>query len=213
MRTMQLQKLAGLALSLALLPASGCCSLARLFCGPDKTDWVPIDFTTPEGAVRTLLEALRRDDPDVVYRCLSHGYRKQHGIDSAVAQILWPKIREQAPGLHVAGYATVPDARRLGPDRARVDLDIEGRALVVELVRQRATQVRWQRPGSAPLEKGSSVPDFTPLIDLGGEDGRMRVQITFEVNTSSDPEAILQDLVAAGLLAEWKVDRLEMPNP
>ncbi|MBL8754505.1 MAG: hypothetical protein JNK15_14470 [Planctomycetes bacterium] len=199
---------------LALVPTGGCCSLARLFCGPDKTPWVSVDFTTPERTVRTLLEALRRDDPEVVYECLSHGFRSQKGIDSATAQIVWPKIRAEAPGLHVAGYADVPTSQRLGPDRARIDLDIEGRALVVELVRQRATQVRWQRAGQAPMEKGAVVTDFAPLLDLDDdEDGRLRVQITFEVKSSSDPAAILGDLAVAGLVAEWKVDRLAMATP
>lgn len=61
-----------------LLPLSGCCSLSRLFCGPDKSPWVPIDYSTPEATVRVLLEAIRRDEPSVVYESLAGGILLAH---------------------------------------------------------------------------------------------------------------------------------------
>ena len=119
-----------------VLPLAGCCTIARGLCGPDRTPWVQVDFATPEATARTFLEALRRDDPDVVYRCLSHECRKRMGIDGLAAQLAWTEVRRQHPYLHVAGYATVPAAERLAADRARVQRDVVGAAVVVELVRQ-----------------------------------------------------------------------------
>ena len=45
MNTLRLS--AALAALPLLLAASGCCSLARLFCGPDTSAWLPIDYATP----------------------------------------------------------------------------------------------------------------------------------------------------------------------
>ncbi len=199
-------------LLLLVLPAGGCCSMARLFCGPDKTPWVPIDFSTPEKSVRTLLEALRRDDPERVYECLSHRYRDELKIDNGLTQLAWPKIREQNPGLHVAGYAEVPAATRIDADRARIELNVEGYPLVLELVRQRSWQVQWQRDGGPELAKGEVVPTFTKVASgKSDEDGRVQMQITLDLKTSADPDELLRDLQRGGLFAEWKVDRMSSP--
>ena len=121
-----------LAMATAALPMAGCCSLARLFCGPDESPWVSVDYQTPQLAVQTFLEALRRDDPEIVYLSMSEAFRNRLGVDSSTTQMAWPKIREMNPGLHVAGYAKVPEPTILGKDRARVPLEIEeiGRAHV-----------------------------------------------------------------------------------
>ena len=122
-------------LLLLLLPLHGCCSMARLFCGPDRTKWVPVDHASPEAAVRTLLEALRRDDPEMVYLSLSTAYQQRLHLDHATAQLAWARFTEANPGLHVAGYAKVPAAVRHGADRASMSLSIEGHELRVHLVR------------------------------------------------------------------------------
>src|SRR5688572_13889449 len=102
-----------------VLPLSGCCSLARFFCGPDTTPWVSVRFETPRLAVMTLLEALRRDDPEIVYVSFSQRYQRHHAIDVTTFKILWPRIREENQGLlFLAGYAQVPEPSRLGPDHA-----------------------------------------------------------------------------------------------
>jgi hypothetical protein len=201
-----------LVLFLLCAPTSGCCSLARLFCGPDTSPWISVDYTTPERSVRTLLEALRRDDPQVVYDCLSNRYRDELQIDSGTTQLAWPKLREQNPGLHVAGYAEVPASTRLADDHARITLDIEGHALVVDLVRQRSWQVHWQRAGGPPFAKGAAIPTFATVAQGNStDDGRVQLQITLDVKSSAAPDELLRDLQRAGIVAEWKVDRLAMP--
>lgn len=196
------------------LPASGCCSLARWFCGPDRSPWVSIDYRTPELATRTLLEALRRDEPEVVYASLSHGYRDRLGLDQATTVLAWQRVRADNPGLHVAGYAEVPTATATGPDRARVALRIEGRRVDIDLVRQRKWEVRWRRPSGTLAEPGANLPSFAAWAAVGtGERDRtatLRLQpFTFAVGADlPDADAI----EFAGLVAEWKVDDISMPS-
>lgn len=156
-----------LALSALLaLPLGGCCSFARFFCGPDRSPWVSVDHSSPESTVRTFLEALRRDDPDVVYDCLSDEYRDRLGIDKMVVQAAWDRFRAANPGLHVAGYAEVPAAQRTSPDRAVVTLDVEGIPFGVQLVRLDRWVVRYERPqepGKQPFPPGrfvQALPSF-----------------------------------------------------
>lgn len=161
--------------ALLCLPMQSCCSLARLFCGPDKSEWVSVRFDTPELAVRTFLEALRRDDPSVVYKCLSEPFRAELGIDQDTAVVIWPKLRDRYPGLHVAGYAEVPDAKRVGANAAVVDLEIEGQPFQVELIRQCQWQVRFRREGlTGPKAIGefgkqagnaADLLNVTPIMD------------------------------------------------
>src|SRR5262245_30454488 len=87
---------------LLLLPLSGCCTFARFFCGPDTTPWVSVRFETPRLAVQTLLEALRRDDPQIVYVSLSQRYLKELKVDLLTWDVAWPRIRDENAGLHVA---------------------------------------------------------------------------------------------------------------
>lgn len=153
---------------LLAVPLGGCCSFARFFCGPDRTPWVSVDHSSPESTVRTFLEALRRDDPDVVYDCFSNDYRVRLGIDKMAVQVAWDRFREANPGLHVAGYAEVPVAQRPSPDRAIVSLDVEGIPFEVQLVRIDRWVVRYERPqepGKPPFPPGRFVQ---PLQSFAG---------------------------------------------
>ncbi len=67
---MSTRQIAILALVLAL-PASGCCSLAQLFCGPDDSEWPQIDFRTPRAGLATFMNAVLKDDCQVIYDSLA----------------------------------------------------------------------------------------------------------------------------------------------
>ncbi len=201
---------------------SGCCSLARLFCGPDRTPWISVDFGAPEATVRTLLEALRRDDPETVYFCLSNDFRARLGVDAMTAQLAWPRIREQNPGLHLAGYADVPEPTRRGLDRAAFLLDVEGTAVEVALVRESYYLVRYARvlrgaDGSVafgpPGEVGASIPSFEGFAEVEVVDDRVddRSRVTLAPLTFGHPgfDAIPLDQVErVGLERRWKIDAI-----
>lgn len=133
----------------AALPLTGCCSVARAWCGPDRSPWISVEFRTPELAARTLLEALRRDEPQVVYDALADELRAQLGVDGLAIELAWPKIKQQVPYLHVAGYAEVSPAV-LGPggDTATIAVEFDGRRLQMALVRQAYWELRYRRPGA-----------------------------------------------------------------
>lgn len=202
-------------------PAGGCCTLARLFCGPDRTPWVSVDFATPERTVRTLLEALRRDDPEIVYLSLSSDFRDRLGVDSQSAKLAWPKIREQNPGLHLAGYAEVPPAVRRAPDRADVRLDVEGQAIEIELVREAYWLVRYERPGDEPGtygppgECGGKLDSFVgsarvePIDDPDTDRSRL-VLAPFRFEHFGHDAIPLENIDAAGLERRWKIAALRL---
>jgi len=138
------------ALVLALLaalcvPCQGCCTLARLFCGPDKSPWVPISYDTPEATRRTCLEAIRRDGPTEVYHCLAPSYIRAQGLDNLQMTAGWERLREQVPNLHMAGYAEVPAAPTQRADGGvTYELDLYGKTLRVDLVRLAYRSVRYR---------------------------------------------------------------------
>lgn len=144
----------------------GCCSLSRLFCGPDRTAWVPQRYDTPRHTAQTLFEALRRDDPDVLYLCLDRSYRQRLGIDSLTMRLAWERFREQNPGLHVAGYSEVPEPTRLHADRATVAIDVAGRAVELDLARRAYWELRYLVPGSPPGEPGGELTSFAERAQI-----------------------------------------------
>jgi hypothetical protein len=215
-----------------VVPASGCCSLARLFCGPDKSKWVSVDHSRPEATVQTLLEALRRDDPEQVYWTLSSALRARLGLTSLNIQVAWQTFREQYPWLHVAGYADVPAARRLGEDAARIEFEIEGYTVVVDLVRTTQWFVHYRRPAFVPDDP--ERVDATRFGSLGSPGQYVEPGVPLFTLTAdeTDPKStlVLRPLVfahegldelspgeieAAGFRREWKIDhidRLQLPD-
>lgn len=204
---------------LAALPLGGCCSFARFFCGPDRTPWISVDYASPESAVRTMLEALRRDDPDIVYESLSDGYRQRHGLDLMSVQVFWQRFRDANPGLHVAGYAQVPTAERPAADRAVVRLEVEGHRLEVQLVRQDSWLVRYARPqvpGKEPFPPGEAtqrIESFTGFVrvDADGDPDAERSRVDLaplrvqHAGVELTPDAI----EAVTLQRAWKIADLQ----
>ena len=204
---------------LLLLPLSGCCSLSRFFCGPDTTPWVSVRFETPRLAVQTLLEALRRDDPEIVCLSFSLAYRKQLGFDMLIARRMWPTIREQNPGLHVAGYAEVPEPTRIDADRACVTIDVEGHQIGIQLVRECWSEVRYTRPQGMPAgEQNLPVPSFdgwasVERIDDPNHDRSRLVLRPLTFDHEGLPSVTLGDIEHAALTHKWKINDVQLLNP
>lgn len=194
-----------------LLPLSGCCSLARYFCGPDRTSWVSVDYSTPELAVKTVLEALRRADPEVLYDSLSDRYRDQLGITNLTLQVGWERFQEANPGLHVAGYATVPPPRMVGEDRAEFTLDVEGTPVDVRVVRRRKCSVVFRSDSGALLEKGDQVASFAGLATSVPEADKVRSRVTIgplTVKHGNRDDLPLERIESAGIETVWRIDAI-----
>lgn len=198
--------------ALLALPLQSCCSLARLFCGPDKSEWVSARFDTPELTVRTFLEALRRDDPGVVYDCLSGPLRAHLGINKGTTKLIWPKLREEVPGLHLAGYATVPLSTRLENGTAMVELEVEGRPVPIELMRESHWEVRYSRPGKtgslANAQRGRQVANVADYVAVTPTSKYQTSIVTFtspKFEHPGDYEIPPEDIQAVVLEQTWRI--------
>ncbi|MCK5943799.1 MAG: hypothetical protein KAI24_17575 [Planctomycetes bacterium] len=195
-----------LALSLlcfSALPLGGCCSIARAWCGPDRSPWVSVDFSTPERAVRTLLEALRRDQPEVVYDALSDDLRDRMGFDGMTLELAWPQVKERYPYLHVAGYADVP-AATVRDNEAVVQVDVEGNRLAIGLVRQCYWELRYQRPGE-------NVPDNARAARSGRRLDSLMGVVEVQLDEESEFDRSLVALLPQAVLHQ-NVDEIPISN-
>lgn len=150
------------ALLLACLPLPGCCTLARFFCGPDTSPWVPIEYGSPRATLATFLEAVRRDDPDRVYQCLSAGYIARRDLDTMLVNAFWERLRADVPGLHMLGYAAIPDRPLREQDHGvTYAIEVEGRTLEIDLVRETYWHVRYHNPDGTQTTPGATLEGDT----------------------------------------------------
>jgi hypothetical protein len=207
-RSAPLAGIAWLVLAALLGSLSGCCSLARLFCGPDRTPWIWPDFETPEKTVRTALEALRRDDPEAFYVCLSNGYRDRTGLDMLTTMVVF---QQQNPGLHLAGYAEVPEATRVSADRAEMVLDVEGHVFDVRLVRDSLWEVRYERPNGTLGDFGRPIGSWPGIARVVARDDPERDEsvLTIQPLTFGHfglDEVPLEHITRFTVERRWKID-------
>lgn len=189
----------------------GCCSLSRMFCGPDSSPWISQRFDSPRATVMTLFEALRRDDPEALFLCLSREYRRgELGIeDSMVMKLAWDRFREANPYLHVAGWTEVPEPRRLDADHATVALDVVGEPVEIDLRRAAFWEVRYQVPGGPPGDKSGALRSFAERAQISELDDRAdptsRLMVApFEFEHGVDPVP-LEAVEHVALTRRWQV--------
>lgn len=198
-------------LAVTLASLSGCCSLSRLFCGPDQSDWVSQQFDTPRHTAQTLFEALRRDDPEVLFLCLDRSYRQRLGIDDSMAmRLAWQRFREQNPSLHVAGYTQVPAPTRLDSDRATVTVDVVGEQVQIDFERRSYWELRYRRPNGSAGEEGQEVPTFAEraqVVPLRRENDDMsRLMLApFDFHHDGLDAVPLEAIEHAALTRRWLV--------
>jgi hypothetical protein len=150
--------LALLALLPLLLGCGGCCSLARLFCGPDTSGWEQIAYDTPTQTLATFLAALRRDNFEQVRRSLTERYQDELGISSAAVQLVREQMHRDLPYLYMVGYAKVPQQPTTSSDRGcSFEIEANGKQVRLDLVRQSYTRVVYEAPPTPP-KPGDPAP-------------------------------------------------------
>jgi hypothetical protein len=197
-----------------LLLAGGCCSLARLFCGPDLSPWVQRSFDTPFAAAKTFMEAARRDDSTIIwYECLAKSYKarlkNEHGQAGAFEiRWAWERMKQDAP-LHMLGYATVTEPKEDG-NRATCVLDVEGRSVRIELVRQAGWLVEV-RDEHGVIQKISGLVDSldsrAKIVD--GKPPRLEL-VPFLLQHDELNSVSPDQIVRAQVSHEWKIDLIEL---
>lgn len=205
--------------ALAATQLAGCCTMARLFCGADRSPWVAVSFESPRAALTTFLEAARRDDAGIAYRCLSRAHkqrlRNQYGLnDSLDATLAWERIKQEAP-LHMLGYAEVPEFRRETAARASCVLDVSGRRFQFELVRQAYWSVSYTPDGATILETGRFLDGaLTELVRLRSDQDEARVQVAALTFPHDETGSLAPDqLVRVEVGHEWKVESFTVAAP
>lgn len=204
-------------LLLLLATASGCCDLSRYLCGPEDSEWVSETFTTPERTIATLKEAFRRDDHVAIFRCFSQRFRRDLGIRGTTeTYLVLDELKKQTPGLHMLGYAEL-ESIETGKDGSRsVVLAIRGRRIELRLVRQAFWQLAWLPDGEDGEARDAggwldSPEDLRRYVLLGGDD--LETTVGLHLTTSAAPELRLDQIRAAGVAVEWKVDDLRLLDP
>lgn len=187
-----------------LLQLGGCCNLASLFCGPDRSKWVSESYVSPQDALATLLEAIRRDNPRVICEALSPEFRRRLGVRGCFETALaWEKIKERTSGAHLLGEATVSAPQPLGAASVRYYLSAAGYHLAADLSPLPRVGVRYRIDGlEEPQER--FVPNLTKHVQLTSNSA---VLLTVPVE---DLPADLQaaDIVSVTGTIDWKVDAL-----
>lgn len=214
---------AATAVLLASLPLTSCCTLARLFCGPDHSPWVPIAHDTPRATLATFLEAVRRDDPERAYQCLGQQFKQAHGIDGILLNALWERMRAEVPGFHLLGYATLPDAPTREVDGGvTYVVEAEGHQVTIDLVRQSYYEVRYRdatglvrHPGK--VLDGDTLNGRLAVKDAGrdpiDDTPRSRIEVAALTIDHAGTEPLrVEDVDALTIGREWKIADIKLPQ-
>jgi hypothetical protein len=194
---------------LATLPAGGCCTLAKLFCGPDKSRWVAQDFSTPQAALATFLEAIRRDQPIIIHKALSEAAKQRHGVTGIVeSTIAWERLKREVTGLHLAGEADVGQPVRETDRRMRYDLAVAGQTLTVRLVEQAFWSLSYTQEGSDELEQAGRFVPASALRKMLVLQGTDEPGVAALVRDGTLPELTPAQLRELRIGYMWKVDEL-----
>jgi hypothetical protein len=196
-----------LPLGLITLPPSGCCDLAGLLCGPDRSRWVPVSYDTPGEALATFLEAVRRDQARILCEALSEDFRQRLGLPGCLEGALaWDKLRDRMPGVHLLGAAEPAAPFAVTPSRSCYLLEVAGRELVVVLRRYAFVGVRYTVDGVLePQER--YVESLADFVLLGGEELDRTVDLRIgELDLPNDLRG--EDIAAVVASHYWKVDDL-----
>ncbi|MBK8101269.1 MAG: hypothetical protein IPK26_29660 [Planctomycetes bacterium] len=203
-------------LLLSVLPAGGCCTLSRLFCGPDSSPWVPIAFGTPQQAMTTFLEAIRRDDVAVAYQCLAEEFKQQQGVDGLGVAFAWEQVKNRTTGLHLLGYADPGQPLPIDPSRCRFEFSVHGVQLRVALVRQNYWDVRYRRPDGSQGTTGAYVSSLHGLLHATTPDNQQdRSRLTFEpvaFDHDGMATATVEQIDAVAFGRDWKIASIESPE-
>ncbi len=197
-------RLALLAVIVAL-PAPGCCTLARLFCGPDDSEWVQIDRKTPRAGLKTFMEAVRRDDCRVIYDSLGEELKRRQEIALMEACAAWERLKEEQSGLHLLGTAAVTELYS-STGRAAYQLEVAGYRFRVDLVRQ----IKWAV--FTDLEHAPEISDWEATMSermtWPVEDGENLVLILPDP-VERVPLLTPENIMGIFMGPQWKVDRFE----
>ncbi len=192
-----------------LLPTGGCCTIARLLCGPDKSRWVPREYRTPDEALATFLEAIRRDQPVFIHESLSEKAKQRYGLPGVFeSTVAWERLKREVAGLHLAGDATLSAPIREADGRVRYDLAVSGRSLTVRLVEQAFWELSYTNHPNGEIERAGRFVDEKTLTRMLVVQQTEEPGLTATIREPSLPELAPTQLREVRLGYAWKVDEV-----
>lgn len=168
-----------------ILPLQSCCTIFGLFGCGTGVPIAKISWDSPRESLDTLLAAIRASDVKVIYEALSEGFKQANGFDGLGFAIAWEKLRDQVPGLHLAGDAEIVEE---GPGRDatgqpingryRYLLDAHGYRFEVEFGRRAYWELAAKDPNSGETQVlGTYVRDLDDHVDVAGIKGAVNARI------------------------------------
>lgn len=198
------------AAALALASLGGCCTIAGWFCGPDRSRWVSQRYETPDAALTTFLEAIRRDRPDVVCESLSERAKQNYGLAGVLeCAVAWERMKAEVPGLHLAGDAERSELEVESDGRRRCELHAAGGNHITVLLREQPYwELTWLGRDGDLRRAGRFVSEseFRALLAVGGDlEVTVDARVTDELLPTLEPARIR----SLQLGHEWKIDDIE----
>lgn len=192
-----------------LLVTTGCCPMAQFFCGPDQSPWVDKSYATPQVAVATFLEAIRRDDSRQIYQSLSENFKVREGLPGALEfELAWRQLRKRYGYLHMLGTADVRRASQISQQLVSFELLLAGHHIRIDLRRQDYLSLSYEVDGLIePLREGRYVDSLDPFLQIlpPTDDGTTLVFSLTELEVEGLQPSELQRVELA---REWKIDSI-----
>lgn len=182
------------------------------FCGPDQSRWVVRDYRTPESALETFLEAVRREHTQTIAEALSEDAKRAYGLTGIFETTLaWERLKTEVPGLHLLGEAAVPPLQPSGDGRWRATLTVAGQVIDLWLVEQPFWDVHFRVEGEAGLEHAGSYVTARSFKEMLLVQSDLDTTIDARVRDPRLPTLEPGQLRELRLGHDWKVDRFEVP--
>ena len=170
------------------------------------------DYRTPESALETFLEAVRREHTPTIAEALSEDAKRAYGLTGIFETTLaWERLKTEVPGLHLLGEAVVPPLQPTGDGRWRATLTVAGQVIDLWLVEQPFWDVHFRVEGEAGLERaGSYITDraFQAMLLVQSD---LETTIDARVRDPRLPGLEPGQVRELRLGHDWKVDRFEVP--
>ena len=192
-----------------LLPTGGCCTIASLLCGPDRSRWVSREYRTPDAALATFLEAIRRDQPVFIHESLSEKAKQRYGLPGVLeSTVAWERLKREITGLHLAGNATLSAPIKELDGRIRYDLAVSGRNLTVRLVEQAFWEICFTNEIDGEIEREGRYVDAKTLMRMLVVQQAQEPGLAATIRHSSLPELAPIQVREMRLGYVWKVDEV-----
>jgi len=187
-------------LTALLLALAGAACISR---SPGAEDWLETQHRTPRGTLEAFQNALAEDLPDLEYRCLSAGFRAEHGVSS----LTYREARGALPFYRKLADAKVAAERPLGEGSVEFDLVLRhlfgSEHLRVRMIREEFVEI---------YAENDRVHDervaLEESVSIEGRDLTARVPL---------PRGLELGMISEWRLGrEWKIDAVEFledPQP